>query len=316
MKNLFVISLSVLFLLFSCKRESRNAGEIGAHIQLANHVSLFKVPVKITVIGPGTIQKKITIYGKLWPKQKTKISSPFAGRILNLAHSQGDRVVTNEKIAVIQSPQAEALHGASSNSPVNNGHDSEIMPYSVRAPFDGIISEKNHYSGDVIAAGETILEIQNDAVYYVWGQLPVTYLTDVHIGQPLKVIFPDLRDRTFESRIDAINSAVDTQTQMVQIRATLNNPRHLLKSDLFAHIDIILKSLKNVLLVPRIAVLENSDGPFVFLKKNGKAVRKNFQPGVENADTFEVKAGLEKGDSVIVLGNYELKEGMNVEVMR
>ncbi len=314
MKNWLIILISVSFVLFSCKRKSQNAGEIGAEFHLSNNVSEFKVPVKIAMINKGAIQKKITIYGKLLPKQETKLSSQFAGRILNLTLSEGDRVTKGETIAFIQSPQAEAIQRVATNN--NNERNGEIVPYQIRAPFTGIVSKKHHYSGDVISTGETILTIQDDSIYYLWGWLPANYLSDVKAGQQLKITFPDFKGKTFYSKVETINSTVNEQTQMAQIRASLPNPQHLLKSDLFAKIDVVLQSLKNVMLIPHNAVLRNSDSYYVFLKKDGKALRKTFQPGIENANAVEVKAGLNVGDSIIVLGNYELKDGMKVEVVR
>ena len=312
MKNWLIILVFVSLALFGCNRKSQNAGEIGAEFHLNNKVSEFKVPVKIAVVRKRNIQMEISIYGKLQPKQETKISSQFVGRILNLNLSEGDRVLKGETIAVIQSPQAEALQRVASSK---NKQKSEIVPYSIRAPFSGNVTKKYHYSGDVISAGKTILKIQDDSIYYLWGQLPADYLPDVKVGQQLKITFPDFKGKTFYSKIETINSTVDNQTQMAQIRASLLNPQHLLKSDLFAKINIVLKSLKNVLIIPRDAVLGNSESYFVFLKKDGKALRKTFQPGIENTDTLEVKSGLNIGDSIIVRGNYELKEGMRVEVM-
>lgn len=312
MKNWLIILVFVSLALFGCNRKSQNAGEIGAEFHLNNKVSEFKVPVKIAVVKKGNIQKEITVYGMLKPKRETKLSSQFAGRILNLKVSEGDRVLKGETIAVIQSPQAEALQRV---APSKNEQKNEIVPYSIRAPFSGIVTRKYHYSGDVISAGETILKIQDDSIYYLWGQLPAEYLPDVKVGQQLKITFPDFKRKTFYSKIETINSVVDNKTQMAQIRASLRNSQHLLKSDLFAKVEIVLQSLKDVILIPRNAVLGNPESYFVFLKKDGKALRKTFQPGIENADIVEVKSGLNVGDSIIVLGNYELKEGMKVEVM-
>ncbi len=316
MKNRLIILLAVLSLLFACKRESQNAGEIGAHFQIKNNVSEFKVPVKVFVAGKGNTQKAITIYGKLLPKQETKLSSQFAGRILNLNLSEGDRVIKGETVAFIQSPQAEALQRVVPEDSLNKGQEDEIVPYPVRAPFNGIITKKYHYSGDVISAGETILTLLDDSVYYLWGQLPANYLENVRIGQQLKITFPDIKGKTFYAKVETINSTVDDKTQMAQIRASLLNQGRLLKSGLFAKVEIVLQSAKNVLLIPRSSVLENSGGYFVFIKKNGKAIHKNIVAGIENADVLEVKSGLSTGDSIIVLGNYELKDGMQVEVMR
>ncbi len=312
MKKWLVILIFLSLVLLSCNRKSQNAGEIGAEFHLKNNVSKFNVPVKIAIINKGAIKKEITIYGKLLPKQETKISSQFTGRILNLNVSEGDRVVKDEIIAVIQSPQAEALKRAASNK---NEQKSEIVPYSIHAPYSGIVTLKRHFSGDIISTGETILTIQDDSIYYLWGQLPANYLPDIKVGQSLKITFPDIKGKTFYGKVETINSTVDGKTQMAQIRASLRNPQRLLKSELFAKIDIVLQSLKDVVLIPRNAVLGNSDSNYVFLKKSGKALRKTFQPGIENSNAVEVKSGLNVGDSIIVLGNYELKNGMKVEVM-
>ncbi len=308
MRNRLVILLLLSFLFLGCGRESKNAGEIGARIKIANKASKFKVPVKVVIARKGSIQEKITIYGKLLPKRKINLSSQFSGRILNLNLSEGDRVLRGETIALVQSPQAEALKRV-----VNDSSNGEVLPYKITAPFSGIVSKKFHYSGDVVSKGESILTIQDDSVYYLWGELPANYLPDVHVGQSLNVTFPDLKGKTFNAKIEAVNGIVDKQTQTAQIRASLQNKSHLLKSDLFLKIEIILKSLNNVLVIPRNAVLGNSPDYFLFVKKNGKAKRKTLRVGIENENRIEIKAGLNVGDSVIVLGNYELKDGMSVK---
>lgn len=317
MKNWSIAFISAALIFLSCKDKSQNAGEIGARIHVQKQASEYRVPVRVAVVHQGPIQEKITIYGKLTAKQETLLSSQFAGRILELSLSEGDRVTKGETVTTIQSPKAEALQQISSKNPAmvqNPG--SELLPISIRAPFSGVVTKKFHYSGDVVSVSEPILKIQDDSIYYLWGQLPAAYLSEVQIGQKIQITFPDLHGRPFQGNIEAINSAVDVQTQMAQIRASLPNPHHFLKSDLFAKIDITVKSLKNALLVPRNAVLVRDEVPCVFLKKNGKAQLQTIQAGIKNSSTFSIKSGLAIGDSVIVLGNYELKDNMAVEVMR
>jgi len=316
MKIWLIALISAPLIFLSCKGKSQNAGEIGARIHVQKQTSEYRVPVRVAVVHQGPIQEKITIYGKLTAKQETLLSSQFAGRILNLSLSEGDRVVKEQVVATIQSPKAEALQQAvSKNLSGEQNLSKELIPISIRAPFTGIVTKKFHYSGDVVSASEPILKIQDDSIFHLWGQLPAAYLPDVQIGQKIKITFPDLHGMLFQGNIEAINSAVDLQTQMAQIRASLPNPHHFLKSDLLAKIDITVKSLKNALLVPRNAVLVRDEVPCVFLKKNGKAYLQTVRVGIKNPAMFSIKSGLAVGDSVIVLGNYELKDNMAVEVM-
>lgn len=316
MKNWLVIFLSTTLLFLSCQGKSKNAGEIGARIHLQQETSQYKVPVKVAVVRQGAIQKKITIYGKLLPKQVTALSSQFAGRILDLSLSEGDRVRKEQIVATIRSPKAEALRQATADQPLPAEKlGDEVLPVSIRAPFSGIVIRKFHYSGDVVSAGEPIIQIQDDAVFYLWGQLPAVYLPQVKIGHELKITFPDLPNVSLNAKIEAINSTVDEKTQMAQIRASLPNPHHLLKSDLFAQIDIIVKSYQDILIIPRNALLSQPAGSFVFLKRNGKAHLREVQPGIGDSASFVIRSGLTVGDSIIVLGNYELEDSMAVEVM-
>ncbi len=316
MKIWFILFLSAPLLLLSCKGKSQNAGEIGARIRSKEHASEFKVPVQVTIARRGAIQEKITIYGKLAPKQETLLSSQFPGRILDLSLSEGDRVAKGQVVAVIVSPKAEALQQATNKNPSQAQNlGKELLPISIRAPFSGIVTNKFHFSGDVVAASEPIFKIQQDSVFYLWGQLPAVYLPDIRIGQKLNIAFPDLPQVFVHGKIEAINSAVDRRTQMAQIRTLLPNPKQLLKTGLFAKIEIIVKSAREATLAPRNAVLSREAASFVFLKQNGKAHLQPVQVGIREADTFAISSGLAPGDSVIVLGNYELKDGMAVEVM-
>jgi hypothetical protein len=74
---------------------------------------------------------------------------------------------------------------------------------------------------------------------------------------------------------------------------------------------------KNVsaLVVPRSAVLPDEDNKQVlFTVKDGKAVRHEVDVGITAGDLVEVTAsGLNAGDAVVTLGNYELTDGMSIQ---
>ncbi len=316
MKHLQFVFFAIALLLLSCSNNHQNATENDAAKPSEGGTVNTRVPVKVAVVRKGTLLKTVTIYGKLKPKRITRLGSQFAGRITDLSLSEGDRVKKGQIVATIRSPKAEALTGGSTASTSGESLRNEVLPIPIYAPFDGIVSRKFGYTGDVVSAGEPILEIQDDSAFFLWGDLPAAYLPLARIGQEVTITFPDLPGKSFTSKIEAINSTVDRQTQTAQIRASLPSPRHLLKSDLFARIEIRLKSLSDVLLVPRNALLSRPTGSFVFIVKKGKAHLREVQPGMGDSDSFVIRSGLAAGDSVVVLGNFELKDDMAVEVMR
>ena len=69
------------------------------------------------------------------------------------------------------------------------------------------------------------------------------------------------------------------------------------------------------LIVPHSAVLPEGRGHSLFTIKDNRAVKHLVQVGLRNDKEVEIKgAGLQAGESVVVLGNYELKNGMAVKV--
>ncbi|NIA10635.1 MAG: efflux RND transporter periplasmic adaptor subunit [Nitrospiraceae bacterium] len=303
-QNVFLLAAA---LLLSCGGHSKNAGEIGARIHLQAEKTAYQIPVQVVLPTQGALQEKITIYGKLAPVRETLLSSQFAGRISLLPFSEGDAVTAGQVVATLISPKAEALGQVAPHS-----KGKEMLPISIRAPFSGTILKKFHFAGDVLSPGEPLVKIQDTSRFFLWGQLPAVYLSDVKPGQELLVSFPDLPEQSFRTKIEKVNAAVDPRSQMARIRATLKNRNRLLKENLFATIQIVTRSVENGLLLQRRAVLHDAQGNFVFLKKNSQARRQSVKIGLKTLDTLEIRAGLAKTDSVILTGNYELKEGMSV----
>ncbi len=279
------------------------------------HLPAVRVPVQAVPVQTGTLKKTLTIYGNLQPQQVTTLSSQFPGRLVQLSLAEGDRVTAGQVVARIRSPKAEALQqtaDATSASILKK----EMQPLTLRAPYSGVVIRKFRYAGDVVAAGEPILEILDDSRFFLWGALPAAYLPEVKIGQALQVSFPDLPGKTFRATIEKINSTVDPKTQMARIRASLVNRHSLLKAHLFARIRITVQSEPAALLIPRQAVLGGPAGTFVFVVKNGIAHRQAVETGLADSARVSIRAGLSPGDSVVISGNFELKDGMAVEVNR
>ncbi len=304
-KRSIFLMVSAFFL--SCGGHSENAGEIGARIHLQSEKTAYQIPVQVITPRQGKLQKKITIYGKLAPVREVLLSSQFAGRISRLPFSEGDALSAGQVVVTLISPKAEAL--AQAKSPLEG---KEMLPISIRAPFSGTILKKFHFAGDVVLPGEALVKLQDTSRFFLWGDLPAIYLNRVRRGQLLQVSFPDVPGWYVQTKIEAVNAAVNPETQMAQIRATVKNKNHLLKKNLLATIQIVTQSVQQALLLPRKAVLHGAHGNFVFLKKDGRARRQPVEIGLETPNTLEIRSGLTPADSVVLTGNYELQDGMAI----
>ena len=77
----------------------------------------------------------------------------------------------------------------------------------------------------------------------------------------------------------------------------------------------IIVSSANTLVAPRQALLPDGNAYSLFTIEKGHAVKHQVQVGLENDTQIEVIANdLKEQDDIVVLGNYELEDGMAVEV--
>jgi membrane fusion protein (multidrug efflux system) len=72
---------------------------------------------------------------------------------------------------------------------------------------------------------------------------------------------------------------------------------------------------EQVIAVPREAILLDNNGNYLFVVRQGKAHRVSVKTGPETAGLVAVTGAVQAGDEVVIQGNYELSDGMDVRVV-
>jgi multidrug efflux pump subunit AcrA (membrane-fusion protein) len=119
-----------------------------------------------------------------------------------------------------------------------------------------------------------------------------------------------------EGTIRLVTRRIDPATRLVDVYVTLPAGTKLFLDGYVR--GEIQRIEKNALAVPRSAVLPNESREFeIFTVANNHAIRHTVKIGAENPNEIEVIANdLHEGDPVVTLGNYELEDGMAVEIKK
>ena len=126
-----------------------------------------------------------------------------------------------------------------------------------------------------------------------------------------------------QRHITAINSAVDTSTRNVQIQATVANPQHILRSGMFAGVQVLLPERDSVIMVPATSVQYAPYGDSIFVIETMKDPSGKEYVGVREqavtlgktrGDQIEVLAGLKNGDQIATSGIFKLRQKGAVKV--
>ena len=194
---------------------------------------------------------------------------------------------------------------------------------TIRAPFSGAIGIRQINVGQYLKSGDPIVQLESLDPIYVNFALPQQNLGNLKVGQSVKIEADGLPGKVFEGSITAINSMVDTSTRNIQIQATIRNPEHLLRSGMFAGVQVALPERDNVVMVPSTAIQYAPYGDSVFVietmkDEQGKEYLGVHEQGVtlgkSRGDQIEIRKGLKPGDEIATSGLFKLRQGGAVKV--
>jgi membrane fusion protein (multidrug efflux system) len=194
----------------------------------------------------------------------------------------------------------------------------------IRAPFSGRLGIRQVDLGQYLAAGTTIVTLQQIDPIYIDFYLPQKALAQIQVGQQVSGNVDAFPDEMFVGRVSAINSLVDTATRNVQIRATMQNKDGLMLPGMFATVDINTSKPQRYVTLPQTAITYNSYGNIVYLVDD-KGKDANGQPqhvarqsfvttGETRGDQVAVLSGVKDGDVVVTAGQIKLHNGTAVIV--
>jgi membrane fusion protein (multidrug efflux system) len=195
---------------------------------------------------------------------------------------------------------------------------------SIRAPFSGRLGIRQVDLGQYLAAGTTIVTLQQLDPIYVDFFVPQQALAKIKVGQAMTVKVDTFPDRSFAGKVLAINSMVDPATRNLQVRATFSNKDDLLLPGMFATVDIDTAAPQKYVTLPQTAIAYNSYGDIVYLVddkgKDAKGqpqlvARQTFvTTGATRGDQVAIVSGVKDGDTVVTAGQVKLRNGTPVMV--
>jgi membrane fusion protein, copper/silver efflux system len=169
----------------------------------------------------------------------------------------------------------------------------------LRAPVSGHVLSKTAVVGKAFMAGQSLYEIGELSRLWVRVSVPENQFSRVRPGQGAKVVLPYLGHREVDSTVEFIYPHIDPATRRGEIRLALDNPRHELRPDMWANVEIEV-DLGTVLAIPASAVMDTGQRLIAFAKgADGRLVPRELNIGARTDALWEVLKGVEAGDEVV-----------------
>jgi membrane fusion protein (multidrug efflux system) len=226
-------------------------------------------------------------------------------RLQSLAAEQ---LATRSQIAQAQKALIDAEATLAAQKKLGTDREKELL----LAPFDGLVNDLKVVQWERIQMGMMALQLaRTDGLLVVLGIEPEdrTKVKPGTLVQVTSVFDGSIRG---SGMIRKVHGMVNPQTKLVDVTVDLKNYQAApLMPGMSVRGDIILNQYRGPA-VPRQAVLKDDQGAYVFVVREGRACRVRVKTGIESEGLVGITGPFRKNDRVVVLGNYELKDGMAV----
>lgn len=180
---------------------------------------------------------------------------------------------------------------------------------AVRSPIAGMVVQKLVSPGMLIQAGSTVC-FTVSAVGTVWvqGHIFDRDLPGVRVGDAVEETNSSF-DGVFHGKIAYIGASVDPATRTTPVRIVTQNPKGLLKKDMFVEAVIHTSTRGNILVVPVSAVLrDDNNEPLVYVRVHpGDFAQRQVRTGPEQNGFVAVTSGLNEGEEIVAEGGLFLQ---------
>ena len=186
----------------------------------------------------------------------------------------------------------------------------------VRAPFDGIVSDRKVSAGDTAAVGKELVKVIDPASLRFEGLVSADNIGEVQAGQQVWFRVHGFTDKEFIGTVTRVNPAANVTTRQVEVLVSFDDAKQQPNvAGLYAEGRVETRSSSS-LTVPGASVVREGDSAYAWRVNSGKLQKVALTLGERDARTgaFALKAGLATGDKVLRFPNITLKDGQDVQI--
>ncbi|MGH7676900.1 MAG: efflux RND transporter periplasmic adaptor subunit [Gemmatimonadaceae bacterium] len=308
--------------------------------------------VEVLPVRRGSVAREATVAGVLSPIRNVGVNAQIGGALLSVRVEEGDVVREGQILAEVDSRELRAqVRAADASLALAKStaersaalykdrvvtaaeHERDVAALAsaqasldalrtrlgftqVRASSAGVITDKRVEAGDVVGNQARLFTIADISTLVVRVQVSELDITGIAEGQSTDVLVDAISDAKFTGRIRRIFPAADSVTRMVPVEIALAGQQVArLKPGYLARVTIKLGERPGVLLAQQSSVVGSRDARAVYVVNGKKAERRLVRVGQSTGDVVEILEGLSEGDSVVIAGAEQLRDGAEIRIV-
>ena len=180
----------------------------------------------------------------------------------------------------------------------------------VYAPVSGVISMKNVAASDMATPGAPAYVIDQDsAAPMISFNLAEDGANALTVGSPVTVSY---NGQDYPAQITELSNAANPQTGLYAAKAQTEEPLGTSRSGGVVKVKASTAKAENALLLPLELLEYDENQPYVYLFRDGVAVRADVVTGISSAEEVVILSGITAGDQIITTWHPDLRDGAAV----
>lgn len=178
---------------------------------------------------------------------------------------------------------------------------------SITAPFPGSVVTQSIQQGEYAQVGGAVVRLVDTINLEVSAQVPAALVQPLAPGTLLEV---SGMGKTFLAPLRTIVPVGDEVSRTMELRVVLNDSDLLVGSPV--RVSLPSAQAKEVVAIPRDAVILRTSAQYVYVVEEGVASRRDVELGYAQGDMVEVLGDVDLGDQVVIRGGERLRDGQAV----
>lgn len=252
---------------------------------------------RITAQRSGNLQVK----GVVSKQEDDQNQAQYKAKLANIQALEKAILVQNSNMAAAQANEQR----------LDNMQSYRI----VRAPFDGVITQRNVDTGALVNAGSTLLyRIAQTATLRTYVNVPQTYADSIRPGETATLTVPNLPGWRFNGTVARTSNSLDASSRTLLVEVHVPNPENLLLPGMYARVEFSSARLQPPLLIPSEALMVRAEGAQVAIVGPDHGIHlQKVEVGRDYGDRLEILGGLTEGATVVLNPSDTVQEGQKVD---
>ena len=184
----------------------------------------------------------------------------------------------------------------------------------VKAPFDGIITQRNVDVGALVNEGSTLLyRVAQMGTLRTYLNVPQANASFIRTGQAARLTVSNLPGRYFAGTVVRTSNSLDPSSRTLLVEDQVPNSDGALLPGMYAKVDLNSAQSDSPILVPSEVLIVRPDGTQVAMVGPDHIVHlKKIEVGRDYGDKLEILSGVEEGETLIPNPGDNAREGLRV----